>query len=82
MLLAPVLVYARPPWEAHDEVDHVLNVRTLAAGDVYEMEHGAGLEANQPPLYYALLAGWQRAFGKDPIRPVAVPNGPSPAAGA
>jgi 4-amino-4-deoxy-L-arabinose transferase-like glycosyltransferase len=75
-LLALVLVFARPPWEAADELDHVRNVQTLAAGDLYEMEPGAGLEANQPPLYYALLAGLQRAFGKDPIRPVAVVNEP------
>ncbi|MFL6243088.1 MAG: glycosyltransferase family 39 protein, partial [Acidimicrobiia bacterium] len=76
VLLALALVFARPPWEATDELEHVRNVEKLAAGDLYEMERGAGFEAHQPPLYYALLAGWQRAFGKDPIRPVAVLNEP------
>ncbi|MEJ7583798.1 MAG: hypothetical protein WKF43_06835 [Acidimicrobiales bacterium] len=50
------------------------NIQTLADRRLYEMEPGSGLEANQPPLYYALLAGWQRTFGVDPKDPVSVPN--------
>jgi len=68
------LVILKPPWEAPDEIDHVRNVQSIAAGDLYEMEAGSGLEANQPPLYYALLAGWQRAFGQSAITPKPTPD--------
>jgi 4-amino-4-deoxy-L-arabinose transferase-like glycosyltransferase len=70
--LAVFLIAARPPWEAPDEVDHVKNVQTLASGRIYRIRHEEGLEANQPPLYYGLLAGWQRVLGIPTRTPTAV----------
>jgi 4-amino-4-deoxy-L-arabinose transferase-like glycosyltransferase len=51
-----------PPWENPDEASHVLNVETLDSGHWYVMRAGAGYEAHQPPLYYLILAGWQKAL--------------------
>ena len=61
--LATTVALATPPWEANDEPDHVTNVKTIASGSLYRPEPGVGIEAHQPPLYYALLAGYQTVLG-------------------
>jgi hypothetical protein len=65
-----VVAVKTPAWEAPDEPGHVRNVETLAAGHWYRIPldsksarlHAASLgnELHQPPLYYLLLAGFQR----------------------
>ena len=57
-----------PAWEGNDEADHVANTQ-------YILEH-EGLvplrwqrwhETHQPPFYYIVAAGWQRALGIAPL---------------
>src|SRR4051794_21887184 len=70
--LALVVAVATPPWEANDEPDHVQNVETLLSGHWYRIKPGGGFEPHQAPLYYAMLAGWQGAFGVSPRMPAPV----------
>jgi hypothetical protein len=49
-----------PPWEANDEPFHVQNVENIVAGHWYRISPSDGLESHQAPLYYALLAAYQR----------------------
>ena len=57
-----------PAWEANDEVDHIGYVE-------YIVEHGSlppigtGIESVQPPLYYLVVAAWQRVLGIPVITP-------------
>jgi hypothetical protein len=67
--LGMLLVALKPPWEAPDEVDHVKNVEALVSGRLYRIRPADGVESYQPPLYYALLAGWQRAWGLEAKQP-------------
>src|SRR5262249_59613041 len=63
VLMSLVVAVATPPWQANDEFDHLHNVQTLVAGSYYRLtDKGSGFESHQPPLYYLLLAGWQRYF--------------------
>ena len=63
-LVAALLVAVlTPPWEANDERDHVRNVETLVGGRMYRIGNEGGLESHQPPLYYLVLAGLQKAAG-------------------
>lgn len=77
--LSTVIAVKTPAYESADEPDHVENVETLVSGNWYGMHslcgwHPAahppysgpdcsGTEAGQPPLYYLLLAGVQKALG-------------------
>lgn len=72
--LATTVAVATPPWEANDEKDHFQNAATLAKGDLYEIEPGAGIEPHQPPLYYAVLAIQMRLAGIDLSLPTLQPN--------
>jgi 4-amino-4-deoxy-L-arabinose transferase-like glycosyltransferase len=71
--LSAVVAVETPAWEYVDEPSHVMNVESLARGHWYRIEIGRdlGVEAHQPPLYYALLAGVQRLQGQAarPVRP-------------
>lgn len=75
--LSLLLVFLVPPWEPVDEDGHVRNVEALVAGHYYRIpstpsvgvESGAGTEPQQPPLYYLLVAGWQRLLGGAPRTP-------------
>ena len=71
--LTSVVAVATPAWEAADEPSHVHNVETLVAGHWYRIPRHVSLkipsELHQPPLYYALLAGFQRVAGR-PVEPV------------
>jgi hypothetical protein len=60
-ILALLAAIVNPPWEAPDEPSHVQNVETLVDGHWYRIKDGVGIEAHQPPLYYLLLAGLQKA---------------------
>jgi hypothetical protein len=67
VVLALLVAVLTPPWEAVDEPAHVQNVETLAGGHLYRITKGSGVEPHQPPLYYGLLAGWQRLLGTKPF---------------
>lgn len=72
--LTSVIAVKTPAWESQDEPDHVQNVEILTAGHWYRIPpkllhshamffRGKGFVSNelhQPPLYYLLLAGFQR----------------------
>ena len=70
VLMALTIAQATPAWEANDEPDHVANVATLTSGHWYRL--GTGFESHQPPLYYLLLAGYERVLGLPP-KPVVPP---------
>jgi Dolichyl-phosphate-mannose-protein mannosyltransferase len=70
--LALLVAVLTPPWEASDEPSHVQNVEALAAGHLYRIKPGSGVEPHQPPLYYAGLAAWQRLVSLAPFRPAPV----------
>lgn len=71
--LASVVAVKTPAWESADEPSHVQNIETLVSGHWYGMNSKCGLgaamkyctgdEPQQAPLYYLLLAGWQKAAG-------------------
>jgi hypothetical protein len=76
--LTSVIAIKTPAWEAQDEPDHVQNVEVLAAGHWYRIpgsllhQRSSGVstrsrfisnELHQPPLYYLLLAAYQRLIG-------------------
>ncbi|MGC2373233.1 MAG: glycosyltransferase family 39 protein [Solirubrobacteraceae bacterium] len=70
-LFATAVLALTPSWEANDEPDHVRNVETLADGHWYRITPKSGFESHQAPLYYMLLAGYQRAMRL----PVEMPDG-------
>ncbi len=76
--LGTVIAIKTPAYESSDEPGHVENVETLVAGHWYGMSPNcnwftlkvtpplfacSGDEAQQAPLYYLVLAGWQRLAG-------------------
>jgi 4-amino-4-deoxy-L-arabinose transferase-like glycosyltransferase len=78
VVLATIIAIKTPAYESADEPGHVQNIETLVRGQWYGMNgHLAGLnceligksfqcvgtEAHQAPLYYLLLASWQRVMG-------------------
>lgn len=63
VVLAGVITFKLPPWEANDEPDHAQNVETLRSGHWYRITEKSGLESHQPPLYYLGLAGWAELTG-------------------
>jgi hypothetical protein len=74
-----------PAWEANDEPAHTANVEFLLYnGSLYPLQFQSEypipnrpyrkkqvrwFESHQPPLYYLLLAGWQRALGIPAFNP-------------
>ena len=72
--LSAFIALKTPAYESADEPSHVQNIETLVSGHWYGMNskcawtpfgivHCAGAEAHQAPLYYLILAGWQKAIG-------------------
>lgn len=74
--LASVVAYETPSWQSSDEPEHVRNIETLVGGHWYGMDLDCrpppstanlqscnGDEAQQAPLYYVLMAGWQELAG-------------------
>lgn len=59
-LLATAVLSLTPPWEANDEPFHVWNVQTLVGGHFYNIGHDGNLESPQFPLYYLVLAAYQK----------------------
>lgn len=59
-LLAAAVLALTPPWEANDEPFHVWNVQTLVGGHFYDIGKDGNLESPQFPLYYMLLAAYQK----------------------
>lgn len=85
--LATVISVKTPAFESADEPSHVQNIEALAAGKWYRMNSNCGLstvqrrwidcegvEAHQAPLYYLVLAGWQRLVGLTPRGPFHPPT--------
>lgn len=72
--LASFVAFKTPAWEAQDEPGHVANIESLVSGHWYGFNADchptrailscSGDEAQQAPLYYLLLAGWQVATGQ------------------
>ena len=72
---ARVIALKTPAYESADEPDHVQNIETLVSGRWYSMDafcgrfdgielhYCSGDEAQQAPLYYLVMAGWQRVVG-------------------
>jgi len=70
------------PWQGADEPGHFENIETLVSGHWYGFDPNCrtssttgvqdaflactGLESHQAPLYYLLMAGWQRVLGIPP----------------
>jgi 4-amino-4-deoxy-L-arabinose transferase-like glycosyltransferase len=71
--LGTVIAIKTPAYESSDEPGHVQNIETLVSGHWYGMRCTFGIphvsfkcsgnEAQQAPLYYLLLSGWQRLVG-------------------
>jgi hypothetical protein len=72
--LGLLIAFKTPAYESADEPGHVQNIETLVGGHWYGMSSScrtqpdvalllncSGDEAQQAPLYYLLMAGWQRA---------------------
>ena len=75
-VLASIVAVKTPPWEAADEPGHVQNIETLVSGHWFTIPSScslkpgigplfdcAGSEPQQAPLYYLVLAGWQKVAG-------------------
>jgi hypothetical protein len=59
-LLSTAVLLLTPPWEANDEPDHVQNIERIVSGHWYRITPASGIESQQAPLYYMLLAAYQR----------------------
>jgi Dolichyl-phosphate-mannose-protein mannosyltransferase len=58
-------------YEADDEPAHVKYIEYIVGNDALpRIAVANGLESHQPPLYYALEAGWQRLLGIPAFTPV------------
>jgi 4-amino-4-deoxy-L-arabinose transferase-like glycosyltransferase len=75
VILGTVIACETPAYESADEPGHVQNIETLVSGHWYsldvpcgrfdgiELHNCSGDEAHQAPLYYLMMAGWQRVIG-------------------
>lgn len=68
VLLGVVIAVKTPAYESSDEPGHVENIETLVSGHWYGMTSNcqnpcSGNEAQQGPLYYLVMAGWQKVAG-------------------
>ena len=72
--LSTFIAIKTPAYEANDEPSHVQNIETLVSGHWFGMNSKcawtpfglvqcSGTEAQQAPLYYLILAGWQNVIG-------------------
>lgn len=61
-------------WEADDEPAHTRYIEYIVRHDsLPRISVANGLESHQPPLYYLLAAGWQRALGIPAFTPKIIP---------
>ena len=68
VFLGIVIAVKTPAYESSDEPGHVENIETLVGGHWYGMRSNcqspcSGNEAQQGPLYYLVMAGWQKLAG-------------------
>ena len=80
--LASIIAIRTPAWESADEPDHVYNIETLASGHWYGINTRCRnlstvttpscrpRETQQAPLYYLIMAAWQKAPVGLPPRPL------------
>ena len=66
-VLAIAVAFETPPGEANDEPSHLTNVESIVAGRMYRISPTSGSESHQAPLYYGVLAAWQKALGIPPF---------------
>jgi hypothetical protein len=78
LLLASTFSILTPAWENNDEPDHVHYVEHLLVHKTPpRIALSNGIESHQPPLYYYLVAGWQRVLGIPAFTPhPQQPSGP------
>lgn len=78
LLLAGTFSVLTPAWENNDEPDHVHYAEyVLVHKTPPRIAVPNGFESHQPPLYYYLVAGWQRLLGIPAFTPrVQPPPGP------
>lgn len=62
--LSVFIAVRTPAWEANDEPDHMMNIEQLVRGRWYRIEPKAGYAPHQPPLYYLVAAGLEKALGR------------------
>ena len=88
IVLGTVIAFKTPAYESADEPGHVENIESLVAGHWYGMNAKCGFappnskyctggEAHQAPLYYLVLAAWQRAVGVPAHPPFNGPGNPA-----
>jgi hypothetical protein len=70
-VMSAAVLALTPPWESNDEPDHIHNVEVMASGHWYRITPDSGLESHQAPLYYIVLAGFQKLMRL----PVELPDG-------
>jgi Dolichyl-phosphate-mannose-protein mannosyltransferase len=76
--LASVIAIRTPAWESADEPDHVYNIEQIVSGHWYGINTHCGFlststtpscvprETQQAPLYYLVMAAWQKMVGLSP----------------
>jgi len=77
--LSSVIAIKVPAWEASDEPDHVDNIELMVAGHWYGINTHCGAfsttpsctndELQQAPMYYLVMAAWQKIMGLPPRPP-------------
>jgi 4-amino-4-deoxy-L-arabinose transferase-like glycosyltransferase len=68
VVLGVLIAVETPAYESSDEPGHVENIESLVSGHWYGMQANcespcSGNEAQQGPLYYLAMAGWQKVAG-------------------
>ncbi len=91
--LASIIAIRTPAWESADEPDHVYNIETLASGHWYGINTRCRnlstvttpscrpRETQQAPLYYLIMAAWQKTVGLPP-RPLVAEQVATPCFGS
>jgi hypothetical protein len=70
LCIAGLYLIRTPAWDNNDEKDHVLYIEHIVAtGKPPAIAVANGIESHQPPLYYAIVATWQRVIGVPVITP-------------
>lgn len=76
--IAALYLIRTPAWDNNDEADHVRYVEHIVAtGRPPAIGVSNGVESHQPPLYYAVVAAWQRVAGVPVITPSLVAADPA-----
>jgi len=77
LVFALIYSFMTPAWEANDEADHTIYAeRIIEHHKLPRIGLQNGHESHQPPLYYVVLAGWQRVLHIPSFQPelITAPN--------